>query len=235
MIPKLIVIKKLDQLLENDFHDYGFIRANKKRKIEVIKKSNDLVWGFTYIYYDGFDLQTNQICGRIEPFVSIYHEELSNIYQKILGYEDDGKHIYFLMTAKVSGIIQYSSGETKGVYSPQSSIKLYDTGDDPIKRDDNIQRIAKETIQLFEKYALPFYSRFNSLESILPELGRDITYLSLYSPGVPSRILMYLIALKLLGRPNVRDIAEGYKKYFESNDILSDHKKGYKNLCENYL
>jgi hypothetical protein len=120
------------------------------------------------------------------------------------------------------------------------SIDLYDN--QSFKHDDfALNTAAKRLIELYEKYAAPFLSRYSSYQAIEEELNKlPITSTDL-TPFTDKRIVYGIILARYLDRPNFFEVVQGYKDYLETMDeetkmeMLDKMNKTLKYLDDNNI
>jgi hypothetical protein len=180
-----------------ELNDHGFLlRSSKDSFVRKHDGVNDI---FQLVFQGGeFDW-----C--IQPNVGVRIDRIEDIFHKSSRFEPKYQSDTATIGASVGRLIADDSRACQFI----------------ITSPDEVPRIAAELVGVFHKYALPYFTRFDSVYEIDAELNNRPT------KGTPHRVATWLrcatgaIVAKLVGRPDYKRLIDVY------TDVMRKSDKGF--------
>lgn len=183
-----------------ELNSYGF---SKTKGVFERRHSEEKRDRFTLVFTDA--VLGNELAKGIQPNVSVRFERVENIFHQTSGFAP--KYHDGTSTVGVSiGVML--AGDTRA----HQSIMVSEA---------DIPRITAEIVELFQKYALPYFDKFGALRAIDAELNNKPTRHTVHSGAPWLRCSTGVIVAKLVGRSDYRRLATVY------TDVMRKQDRGF--------
>jgi hypothetical protein len=141
----------------------------------------------------------------VEPGVALRYESVERIFHRTSGWDPKFQEDTFTLGTRIGCLI-----DGKG-----TSCRLL------LEAETEVPVIASQLLEIFKKFALPYFFRFSTLAAVDAELNNEPAEKSIHRAGAWLKCSTGLIVAKLVGRPDYDWLASTY------TEILRRDNKGF--------